>query len=84
MVIIGGSHSGFSCAWLMLHGPAMYQRCLKTLAQPNSGAPSKVPFATRKSVKNCVDCCTCGNALAIASRNLAAKRDNGGPANAAN
>ena len=28
VVIIGGSHSGFSCAWLLLNGPAMYQRCL--------------------------------------------------------
>lgn len=24
VVIIGGSHSGFSCAWLLLKGPAMY------------------------------------------------------------
>lgn len=25
VVIIGGSHSGFSCAWLLVKGPAMYQ-----------------------------------------------------------
>ena len=26
IVIIGGSHSGFSCAWMMLNGPATYNR----------------------------------------------------------
>jgi hypothetical protein len=26
IVIVGGSHSGFSAAWLMLNGPATYQR----------------------------------------------------------
>ena len=26
IVIIGGSHSGFSAAWLMLNGPATYNR----------------------------------------------------------
>ena len=31
VVIIGGSHSGFSCAWLLLNGPATYQHCLKQL-----------------------------------------------------
>lgn len=25
IVIVGGSHSGFSCAWLMLNGPASYK-----------------------------------------------------------
>ena len=24
IVIIGGSHSGFSCAWMLLNGPATY------------------------------------------------------------
>jgi hypothetical protein len=24
IVIIGGSHSGFSCAWMLLNGPAAY------------------------------------------------------------
>ena len=28
VVIIGGSHSGFSCAWLLLNGPAMYNTCM--------------------------------------------------------
>jgi len=26
IVIVGGSHSGFSCAWMMLHGPATYKK----------------------------------------------------------
>lgn len=26
IVIVGGSHSGFSAAWLMLNGPATYKR----------------------------------------------------------
>jgi lysine/ornithine N-monooxygenase len=26
IVIIGGSHSGFSCAWMLLNGPAAYYR----------------------------------------------------------
>ena len=25
IVIIGGSHSGFSCAWMLLKGPATFQ-----------------------------------------------------------
>ena len=25
IVIIGGSHSGFSCAWMLLNGPATYK-----------------------------------------------------------
>ena len=31
VVISGGSHSGFSCAWLLLNGPSMYRRCFKVL-----------------------------------------------------
>jgi hypothetical protein len=26
IVIIGGSHSGFSCAWMLLNGPATYNK----------------------------------------------------------
>lgn len=25
IVIVGGSHSGFSCAWMLLNGPATYK-----------------------------------------------------------
>lgn len=34
IVIVGGSHSGFSAAWLMLNGPATYQR-MNTLKATN-------------------------------------------------
>lgn len=51
IVIIGGSHSGFSCAWMLLNGPATYYN-------NNAGIPiEKEPYAQRKSIKNCVDCC---------------------------
>lgn len=57
VVIIGGSHSGFSCAWMLLNGPAAYYR-------NNAGIPvDKEPYAQRKYVKNCVDCCQCGVVL---------------------
>lgn len=49
VVIIGGSHSGFSCAWLLLNGPAC-------LAQHGG----KIPFANRKTIRQCPDCCFCG------------------------
>ena len=26
VVIIGGSHSGFSCAWMLINGPAAYYK----------------------------------------------------------
>ena len=67
IVIIGGSHSGFSCAWMLLHGPAMYNRC----EIPNEEAgmectrPTRVPFAVRKGIKNCVTCCSCGYAVNV-------------------
>jgi hypothetical protein len=28
IVIVGGSHSGFSCAWMLLNGPATYNKNL--------------------------------------------------------
>jgi len=53
IVIVGGSHSGFSSAWLLLNGPALYY-C-------NSGpvTMTQKPRAMKKTVKNCQDCCTC-------------------------
>ena len=58
VVIIGGSHSGFSCAWLLLNGPAMFQRCFKLLDEETvAKQDNRVPFASRKSIKNCLDCC---------------------------
>lgn len=54
IVIIGGSHSGFSCAWMLLNGPATYYN-------NNAGLNiEKEPYAMRKFVKNCIDCCHCG------------------------
>ena len=57
IVIIGGSHSGFSCAWMLLNGPAAYY-------MNNAGISiDKEPHATRKYAKNCLDCCQCGIVL---------------------
>lgn len=54
IVIIGGSHSGFSCAWMLLNGPATYFK-------NNAGIyVDKEPNAQRKNIKNCIDCCQCG------------------------
>jgi len=51
IVIIGGSHSGFSCAWMLLNGPAAYYN-------NNAGIfVDKEPNAQRKYIKNCLDCC---------------------------
>lgn len=62
VVIIGGSHSGFSCAWMLLNGPAAYYR-------NNAGLfIDREPSAIRKSVKNCMDCCQCGIVLANMKR----------------
>jgi hypothetical protein len=54
IVIIGGSASGFSCAFTMLHGPATF----------NSNNSRKVtkgefPKAERKVIKDCTHCCNC-------------------------
>lgn len=54
IVIIGGSHSGFSCAWMLLNGPASYY-------MNNAGINiEKEPYAIKKSIKGCLDCCHCG------------------------
>lgn len=67
VVIIGGSHSGFSCAWMLLNGPATYYR-------NNAGLfIDREPHAQRKYVKNCIDCCQCGIVLANLKRAKAAK-----------
>lgn len=54
IVIIGGSHSGFSCAWMLLNGPSMYYKNNANIYV------DKIPYAQRKSIKNCFDCCHCG------------------------
>jgi hypothetical protein len=48
VVIIGGSHSGFSCAWMLLNGPAAQKYQMKA------------PNANRKVQKQCSECCSCG------------------------
>ena len=57
IVIIGGSHSGFSCAWLMLNGPATYNK--NNVLNKNL---TKFPEAMIKSNANCFECCTCSEA----------------------
>ena len=57
IVIVGGSHSGFSSAWIMLHGPATYNRNNSM----NSHNLTQVPDAPLKSIPNCMDCCTCND-----------------------
>ena len=70
IVIIGGSHSGFSCAWMMLKGPAdilhnthIIPRCARTYKeqQKTSGgkAEFKFPDAPVRTISECSTCCTC-------------------------
>ena len=57
IVIIGGSHSGFSCAWMLLNGPSAYYN-------NNAGIfVKKEPHSIRKAARNCLDCCQCGTVL---------------------
>jgi hypothetical protein len=58
IVIIGASHSGFSAAWLMLNGPATYNKN-NVLSNPNKY--SSMPEAPLKSIANCQECCTCSD-----------------------
>jgi len=53
IVIIGGSHSGFSCAWMLLNGPAMYYK------NTGSVSVSSKPKAMKKKLKSCPECCQC-------------------------
>lgn len=55
IVIIGGSHSGFSAAWMLLNGPADILH--NTIVKPtcaydhiNRGNPFKFPDAVFKSI----------------------------------
>jgi hypothetical protein len=58
IVIIGGSHSGFSAAWMILNGPATYNRNnIYNKKQSNS-----FPDAVIKSNPHCIECCTCSDA----------------------
>ena len=55
IVIIGGSASGFSSAWLLLNGPATYNRN-NSVKGPELG---EFPEAQLKQIANCRDCCSC-------------------------
>jgi len=55
---VGGSHSGFSCAWMLLNGPASY-RHNTSVKLKNS---STFPKASIKTIANCLECCTCAPA----------------------
>lgn len=57
-MIVGGSHSGFSCAWLMLNGPATYNRNNSI----DSTKYKSMPDAKIKSIDGCQECCTCTDA----------------------
>ena len=55
IVIIGGSHSGYSCAWMMLHGPTSYNKhnFLGTVKWPS------FPESYKYRGKDCQFCCVC-------------------------
>lgn len=67
IVIIGASHSAFSCAYMLLNGPAAYYRNNADISV------DREPHAPRKAVKNCIDCCQCGIVLANMRRAKMAK-----------
>jgi len=57
IVIVGGSHSGFSSAWMMLHGPATF--CKNNSLGPSASKFKSFPDAPLKQMKDCLECCTC-------------------------
>ena len=63
IVIIGGSHSGFSAAWLLLNGPSSLLKNTKIIPKcqqeyQKSGV-FQFPGAECKKVDNCKKCCAC-------------------------
>lgn len=63
IVIIGGSHSGFSTAWILLNGPAdiMHNTHVKPTVQYEKERKKKFQFpgAAERSIENCTRCCVC-------------------------
>ena len=57
VVILGGSHSGFSAAWMLLNGPADLwhntHRVPTCVKNRKPGDPQNFPGAVLKAVKNC-------------------------------
>ena len=63
IVIIGGSHSGFSVAWMLLHGPAtllknthIHTQCAEIYRKTGNFS---FPEAVYKTSENCSRCCAC-------------------------
>ena len=54
IVIVGGSHSGFSVAWMLMNGPADFK-----VNNSQVRNPAKFPEAQRKERKDCSACCHC-------------------------
>jgi hypothetical protein len=57
IVIVGGSHSGFSCAWMLLNGPATYNKNL-SVKPATKRFMDFPPSAPVKSISGCTECCT--------------------------
>ena len=53
IVIVGGSHSGFSCAWMLINGPASH---VNNAAKLELKRAHLVP---KKAIKLCTECCRC-------------------------
>ena len=63
-MIIGGSHSGFSAAWMLLNGPAdiMHNTHVKPSVQydvNDKNMPFRFPDAVFKTSVDCPKCCGC-------------------------
>ena len=56
IVIVGGSHSGFSAAWMLMNGPADFK---VNNALNQTSTPAKFPEAQHKVRKDCSACCHC-------------------------
>lgn len=55
IVIVGGSHSGFSCAWLLLNGPADYKKEIVKFDPDAKEYPHSRTYVNKK----CKNCCVC-------------------------
>lgn len=63
VVIVGGSHSGFSAAWMLMNGPSdvLHNTHVKPSCQLRHIPGTKVHFpdAAFKSIADCKTCCAC-------------------------
>jgi hypothetical protein len=63
IVIVGGSHSGFSAAWMLMNGPAdiLHNTHVKPTCQLKHAKRTRVHFpdAVFKTISECKVCCTC-------------------------